>query len=129
MDFEPGKWLQIIQDHPVILVLFGGLVGGSAFTQVIKITYLAMVDPLHAVSVQRYRASSMWLAILATFFFTNRLWEFLIGQLHTGFRHVVAVIAAFAAPFVYKGLKALVATRWPNFAASWGDNGGKLKST
>ena len=127
MEIDFGHWLEIYKNNPVLLVLTGGMVGGSAVTQAVKATYLAWITKASAVSVTRYRNTCMWLAILLTFYLTNRFWMLYIGDNGTGLRHMACSISAFASPFVYKGVKALISVKWPNFAAKWGDNGHKLQ--
>lgn len=121
MDFEPSHWLEILRNNPVLVVMLGGLVGGNAITQTVKLTYLAWFK-VAAVDMDRYRVSVMWLAVLTTFLLTNRLWEAFIGGKDTGLRHVAGLIVALASPWVYRVVKAGVAWKWPDFAAKWGDH-------
>jgi len=121
VDVEPSHWLEILHNNPVLLVIVGGMVGGNAATQTVKLTYLAWFK-VDAVEMDRYRISVMWLAVLTTFLLTNRLWEAFIGEKGTGLRHVAALIAALASPYVYRGAKAAVAWKFPEWAAKWGDH-------
>jgi hypothetical protein len=119
-EFHPDQWLRIAQEHPVILVLIGGALGGSALTQAVKLTYLAWCQGMHPqITDARFRNSVMWLAILSTFLFTNELWENLIGEHGSGLRHVVSVTSGISAPLTYKTVRALVAWKFPGFAAKW----------
>ena len=119
-EFHPSEWLDIIRHEPVIVVLIGGILGGICLTQTVKKTYLTFQPNL--VSDARYRISVYWFAMLSTGILSNYLWFYMSITTGTGLRHVVATIDACAAPYVYQGAKALVATRWPNFAKHWGDD-------
>ena len=121
MEFEPEKWLEILKHNPVLVVMLGGLIGGNAITQTVKLTYLAWFK-VEAVDMARYRVSVMWLAVLTTFLLTNRLWEMFIGERDTGLRHVSGLIVALASPWVYRGVKAGVAWKFPEWTARWGDH-------
>ena len=116
-DFKPELWLRILHDNPVLIVLIAGALGGSALTQAIKLSYLAWFK--QPVTDARFHNSVMWLAIVATFALTNALWEGLIGETHSGLRHVVSAVAGMSAPLSYKTVKALVAWKWPGFAERW----------
>jgi hypothetical protein len=129
MDFEfhPDQWLAILRGNPVLLVLLGGMIGGTAFTQTAKLFYLAFPSVLGlagsgSVSEARYNFSITVLASMATFAITDWLWLVIIHDTGTGLRHPVSLVAAVACPYAYKGVKALVAWKFPAFAAKWGDN-------
>lgn len=130
MDFEfhPEQWLEIARHNPVLVVLFGGQLGGAALTQAAKRTYVAWANG-SKISDKRYANSVMWFAILWTFIATNALWEAMIGDHSSGLRHVVSGIAAVAAPFaVYPLVRWAVAKKFPDFADKWmsgNGNGGK----
>jgi hypothetical protein len=123
MDFEfhPDQWLRMLQQYPVLQVLLGGAIGGTCFTQLVKKSAAAFA-PL-AISDRRYRVSVLWLSVLSTFSTTNWLWLGIIHDTGTGLRHVVSIIAGVSSPFSYDGMRALVAWKFPEFAAKWGSNG------
>jgi hypothetical protein len=105
MEFHPSQWVDVFRQNPVLSVLLGGLVGGLTFTQTIKVLYNGFKLSSVPVSDGRYTASLYALALIATFFFTNRLWEFIIGERGSGLRHIVAVIAGLACPYVFKACR------------------------
>ena len=117
--FDPHELLEALAHWPVLWVLGAGLSFGTAATQIIKKTWLAfMTKP---VSVQRYRISVRWLSALTTYGFTLGLWHSVLS--HGGLEEWVCAGTGLMSPLVYQGVKALVATRWPDFAHHWGDNG------
>lgn len=118
-EFHPSDWLAILQQEPVILVLLGGMIGGIALTQTAKLTWYTFNIE---VGVRPYRLGATIFATVATFTITDYLWSELGLTTGTGLKHVTSFISAIAAPYTYKAAKALVATRWPNFAAKWGDS-------
>jgi hypothetical protein len=105
MDFHPSLWAEVFRQNPVLAVLLGGLVGGLAVTQTAKVLYLQYKLGTLPVTDHRYSLSVYALALLSTFLFTNRLWEFLIGEKQSGLRHVVSLIAGLACPYVFQGLR------------------------
>lgn len=94
--------------------------GGVAFTQTVKLIWYTFGIEI---GVKWYRLSVTIFATLSTFAVTQHLWDVFGLTTGTGLKHVGSAISAVAAPYTYKGAKALVATRWPNFARSWGDSG------
>jgi hypothetical protein len=102
MDFHPSLWADVFRQNPVLMVLLGGLVGGLALTQTVKVLYLQYKLGTLPVTDGRYSGSLYLLALLSTAFFTNRLWEFIIGEHGSGLRHLVALIAGLACPYVFK---------------------------
>ena len=118
--FRPDQWLEILQHNPVLIVLLAGAAGGMAFTQIIKSLYLAFRTT--AISRARYMSSVRLLAVIATYVLTNLLWSQIIGELHSGLRHIVGLTSGLIAPFLYSIVKAAIAVKWPTFAAKLGDN-------
>lgn len=117
-DFHPSQWVQVFRDNPVLMILLGGTVGGVALTQTLKLIWFTLeID----VGKRWYNLGVVIFATGSTYIFTDQLWLGFNLTTGTGLRHIVSLISAIAAPYTYKGTKALVATRWPNFAAKWGD--------
>jgi hypothetical protein len=118
---DADKWLEILQNHPVLLVLFGGLVGGIAFSEAVKYTYMKLQPNM--VPDGRYELTIFWLSILGTFCFTNWLWLGLIPE-HpdTFFRHIVSAISAGASPWVYIGLRKVVPIAYAYISKKFGNN-------
>ena len=117
--FDLTEWIEFGAREPVLLILLGGIFGGAAFTQLVKLTFLAFTET--PVPTKRYRASVRWLAVLSTASTTNWLWLAILAHSGGGLRHAASAVAGVCAPFAYTGAKALVATRWPEFAKHWGD--------
>jgi hypothetical protein len=61
------------------------------------------------------------IAELSTFAFTLWLWPFFVPHPRSGLGLLVAVISGVIAPSSYTVTKALIATRWPEFAKRLGD--------
>lgn len=120
MDIHIPDWHEIAElftRFPVLLVMLLGQIFGTAFTQLVKKTYIAFSP--HRVSLPRYRVSVRWLSALATYLFSVLLWDGMLG--HSGAEEIVCIGAAFASPLAYDGVRAVVAWKWPDFAVKWGD--------
>jgi hypothetical protein len=120
MEFHPSQWLEILAKYPVISVLLGGAVGGMCLTQILKQVYFAL--PIRTLSDARYTALVLVVTVIVTFLFTNELWETVIGDHGSGLRHVVSLASACTAPYAYKGLRIVIAWKWPGLAAKLGGN-------
>jgi len=122
MDFhvpDLHEIMEIVLRFPVLLVATLGQVFGGSFTQIVKKTYLAWANGSR-VSEPRYRASVRWLSVLSTYFFTVVLWHQSLP--HTGYEEIASVGLGFLSPLLYDLTKMLVRWKFPDFAASWGDN-------
>lgn len=120
IEFHPDQWLEIFKNNPVLIVLVAGTVGGTAATQIVKQLWLAFFNA--QVATARYKAIVRLVAVLATFAFTNELWETFIGEHGSGLRHVVSLTSAVASPFTYVMVRAAIAWKFPAFAARLGGN-------
>ena len=120
MDVHIPNWrevLELITRFPVILVILLGQLFGAGFTQLVKKTYLAWTS--EPVSDARYKISVRWLSVLSTYFFTVLLWHGMLA--HQGAEEIICAGLGFISPLVYDGTRAMIAWKWPQFAAKWGE--------
>ena len=124
MDFEfhPDQWLEIAKTNPILLVIFCGLLGGSAVAQFVKMGFLAYGDTTK-ITMTRYRFSMYVLALLFTTIITRILWEQVIPPHRSGLGNTASVVTGFVSPYAYRFIKAAISTWKPTFAEKWGDNG------
>ena len=118
MSIDFHFFVDLLTRWPVLWVLAGGAVFGMGLSQLIKQTWLQFGST--TVSAQRYRVSVRWLAALTTYGFTMGLWHSTLS--HTGIEEWVCAGWGLFQPVLYDALRALVAVRWPDFAAKWGSN-------
>lgn len=121
-EFKPDEWLGILHNYPVLWILFGGLLGGSAVTQLLKMTLLAIVDTTR-IRLYTYRAVMYWLATVFTGFLTFYLWRSALPTGAYGLERMSSIIIGLSSPYAYRFVKALVGWKFPGFANRWGDNG------
>ncbi len=121
MDFhiDIDRWADIIHRFPVLLVIGVGLLAGVGLTQIAKQGYLAFA--VKRMSLARYRFCVNTLAAASTAIATYWCWRCVVPLESKGLGHLVAATTGVCAPLVYKGVKAIVAVKWPDFAAKWGD--------
>jgi hypothetical protein len=127
-DFNPATWIELLKHNPVLEVILGGLLLGTAITQAVKKTWLAFADTTR-ITQARYRVSCMWLAILSTMFATYVMFHTIIAGVDAhGLGKVVAVSSGIAAPLVYVWTRALIKWKFPALAAAMSDNGAAFKT-
>lgn len=113
MFFNLGAWADVFHRYPVLIVLAAGCAGGIAITEFAKRAYKAWSLGTQPIPDARYDLGVTTHAILWAFYFTNRLWQYVIGENGTGLRHLVALIAGVCCPLVYSlGMMAIQA--WKN---------------
>jgi hypothetical protein len=117
--FDADHWLSILHREPVVLILMAGLLAGSGLAQTVKKLYLGYFPK--GISDARYRATMNVLAIACTYLITLALWREVIPTDGSGLERVSSLASALCAPLAYKLTKALVAWKFPDFAAKWGD--------
>ena len=119
MSIDPGFIVELLKHQPWIWILLTGSVFGVGLTQLIKQTWLSLGD-VSAVSSERYKIGVRWLAALTTYGFTLGLWHSVLS--HGALEEIICAGWALFQPLLYDGIRALVATRWPDFAAKWGNH-------
>lgn len=122
MDLDPAHWLDEASHHPILVILMVGMMGGMAISQFVKMAFLAFGDTTK-ITLMRYRLSMYILALLNTSVVTHVIWEDSQPPPFHGLDDISSIINGFICPFAYRGVKALVAWKWPGFAEKWGDNG------
>lgn len=126
-DFNPATWFDLLKHNPIAQVMLGGLLAGSGITQAVKKTWLAFGDA-SKISVARYRASCMWLAMLSTTMITYGLFHAIIFVDPHGLAKAVALVTGLPAPLAYNAVRAFARWKFPAFAAAMSDNGAAFKT-
>jgi hypothetical protein len=119
MDFhlDPREALNALAQWPVLWVLMGGMLAGVSATQFLKLGWLAFGDTTK-ITERRFALSVRTFSALTTYLFTLGLWHSQMG--HGGLEEWACGVWGIGAPVVFDASRALVATRWPEFAAHWG---------
>lgn len=113
-------WLaDLLIRWPVLWVMVLAAVFGTALTQLVKQSYLAacLYKPP---SPPLYRLAVRWLSAALTYAFALGLWHTILS--HSGAEEWVCAGWGLTQPLLYDATRALVATRWPDFAAKWGSH-------
>lgn len=121
-DFDPSQWVGLAARYPILLVMIGGFLLGSCFTQAVKKTWLAWGNTA-LINKKRYQNSCQWLAVLSTYWATEMIWRVVMLENGHGLKRITSISVAFVCPVFYAGLVALLRMRWPLLAEQFGDNG------
>ena len=104
---------------PVLWVLLLAALFGTGLTLLIKQSYLTAV--MHKPpNPPLYRLLIRWLSGGLTTMFSVGLWHTILT--HSGAEEWVCAGWGLSQPLLYDATRALVATRWPDFAAKWGSH-------
>jgi hypothetical protein len=119
MNIDPVFIVELIKRWPWLWVLAAGSVFGLGLTQLIKQSWLTFGN-VAAVSRERYKLGVRWLAALTTYLFSLGIWHSVLD--HGALEEWICAGWALVQPLLYDAIRALVATRWPDFAAKWGNH-------
>jgi hypothetical protein len=111
--------LTALAQFPVLLVVFGGLLFGTAWTQTIKQAWAAFwPGQMAALSCARYTFTVRILAVSSTYLFTLLLWHRILQ--HSGIDEVASLGVGGVSPYSYQLTKRFVEHHWPWLADRMG---------